>query len=94
MDEREWVAATVRDGGDVARAAAYKAGRGRCVGMEWTVEWGGGRRARQMEMRMGMDGRTVEKAWPRPRLALLRRVCPAPRAAPALAHVGEEPGAR
>jgi hypothetical protein len=45
-------------------------------------------------MRMGMDGRTVEKAWPRPRLALLRRVCPAPRAAPALAHVGEEPGAR
>jgi len=32
---REWVAATVRDGGDVARAAAYKAGRGRCVGMEW-----------------------------------------------------------
>lgn len=38
MDEREWVAATVRDGGDVARAAAYKAGRGRCVGMEWSGE--------------------------------------------------------
>lgn len=60
----EWVAATVRDGGDVARAAAYKAGRGRCVGIGWSGEERNDAEANgEMENGNGngMDGRTVEE---------------------------------